>query len=317
MSPQTVRTERDGRVLTVRLDNPPRNFMTGAMVAELDALTRSLADDDSVGAVVLTGAPDDIFITHFDVEEILAGSEGVGGSLSATLAGGALKTVGALERIPGARGGIIEHTPAAGLLALRDIHELFLRMNRLDKVFIAAVNGLALGGGCELALACDLRLMAEGDHRIGLPEVTVGIIPGAGGTQRLARALGPAQALELMLEGRPLRPQEALEAGLVHHVFPSERLLDEAHTIAQRMARRSPAAVAALKRAVYEGASRGLAEGLHIERAEFLSAASTAAARRGMEAYAEQVRRLGDAAPWQDDSLIEPWREGTAVDMTS
>jgi len=316
MAVKTIHSEQSGRVLTVRFDNPPRNFMTTGMVDELSALVRGLEGDDSVGAVVFTGAPDEVFITHFDVEEILASTEGVGGALSATLAGGALKTLGALERIPGARSGVIDRTPAAGLMALRDIHDLFLRMNRLDKVFIAAINGLALGGGCELALACDLRLMAEGDHRIGLPEVTIGIIPGAGGSQRMTRALGPSRALELMLEGTILRPQEALEVGLVHRVLASERLLEEAGEVAERMARRSPAAVAALKRAVYDGASRSLEDGLHIERAQLLAVASTDVARRAMTAYAEQVRAISDAAPWQDDSLIEPWQQGTAVKMT-
>jgi enoyl-CoA hydratase/carnithine racemase len=190
-------------------------------------------------------------------------------------------------------------------------------MNRLDKVFIAAINGVALGGGCELALACDLRIMALGDYRIGLPEITLGIIPGAGGTQRMARALGPARALELMLEGQALTPKEAQKAGLVHRTADSAKLLDEALAIGERLARRSPVAVQALKRAVYEGASRPLAEGLHIERAGFLAASSTTAAKRAMGVYAEEVERLGDAAPWQTESVMERWQSGEAVDMVA
>src|SRR5919204_450474 len=165
-----VRTERDGRVMTVTLDNPPRNFMNAPMV-------------------------------------------------------------------------------------------------RMDKVFIAAINGMATGGGCELTLACDIRIMAEGDFLIGLPETSVGIIPGAGGTQRMARALGPAKAIELILEARPLPPDEALEVGLVHRLARPERLLEEAQATATRLARRSPASVAAAKRAVYEGGSMPLPAGLQLERA--------------------------------------------------
>jgi enoyl-CoA hydratase len=316
MATKTVHTERSGRVLTVTLDNPPRNFMTGAMVSELYEFVAALEKDRSVGAVVITGAPEAIFITHFDVDEIRRGSEGVGATLSSAQAGGGLRLVGAAERLPGMRS-VLERTPAAGVLALRQIHELFLRMNRLDKVFIAAINGLALGGGCELALACDIRIMAEGDGRIGLPETTVGIIPGAGGTQRMARALGPSRALELMLEGRALSPEEARELGLVHRTVAPSALMDEARRTAERLARRSPTTVAALKRAVYEGASRPLAEGLHIERAGFLAAASTPAARRAFDAYVEEVERLGDVAPWQVEEALERWQEGTAVDLTS
>jgi enoyl-CoA hydratase/carnithine racemase len=314
MATSTVRTEQTGRVLTVRLDNPPRNFMTSAMVGELRSLVDRLEGDRSVGSVVVTGAMEGVFITHFDVGEIRRASSGIGASLSSTQAGSGLRAVGAAERVPGLRS-VLERTPVSGIVALRQIHELFLRMNRLDKVFVAAINGLALGGGCELALACDVRIMAEGDGRIGLPEMTLGFIPGAGGTQRMSRVLGPARALELMLEGRALAPHEARKAGLVHRTVAAEALLQDAMETAERLARRSPVAVAALKRAVYEGSSRPLEEGLHIERAGFLAAASTPAARRAMEAYVDEVKRLGDLAPWQVEDALRRWQEGTAVDL--
>src|SRR5215207_5955829 len=142
-----VHTEREGRVLTVRLDNPPHNFMTSAMVGELAAVARSVQDDAGLGAVVLTGVPDDTFITHFDVGEILASAEG-GSRVSTGVARGSLRAVGAIERLPGGKSAL-ERSPAAGAVALRAIHELFLRIGRMDKVWIAAINGTATGGGCE------------------------------------------------------------------------------------------------------------------------------------------------------------------------
>lgn len=315
MANKTVVTERQGRVLIVSLDNPPRNYMTTAMVRELDELTRDLENDSSVGSVVITGAMEGIFITHFDVAEIREGSSRVGATLSSSQAGASLRAVGAIERVPRARSAL-ERSPVSGVIALRAIHELFLRMNRLDKVFIAAINGIALGGGCELALACDIRIMARGEYMIGLPEITLGIIPGAGGTQRLTRAVGASRALEMMLEGRPLDPEGAREAGLVHRTADPGELLEEALATAERLARRSGAAVAALKRAVYEGSSRPITEGLHIEQAGFLAAASTPAARRALEAYAQEAEsRLGEAAPWQIETALKRWQEGTAVDM--
>jgi enoyl-CoA hydratase/carnithine racemase len=314
MATSQVNIERRGRVMIVRLQNPPHNFMTTAMVRELTGLTRELEKDRSVGSVVITGAPADVFITHFDVAEISAGSKRVAATLSPTAAGGGLRAMGALSRVPGARTAL-ERTPAAGAVALRDIHDLFLRMNRLDKVFVAAINGLALGGGCELALACDVRIMARGDHRIGLPEMTLGIIPGAGGTQRMSRLLGRGRALEMMLEARALTPEEATEIGLVHRTAEPERLLGEALATAERLARRSPAAVGALKRAVYEGASMPLEAGLHVERAGFMSSASTEAARKAMKAYAEQVER-GERVPWEAEEELKRWQEGTAIDLT-
>ena len=314
MATPTVHTEQSGRVLTVRLDNPPRNFMTTAMVGELEQLVSRIEGDRSVGAVVITGAPPDRFITHFDVSEIAASSGALSATVSPGQAAGGLRAVGAVQRLPGMRGAIAR-TPAAGVSGLLQIHDVFLRMNRLDKVVIAAINGLATGGGCELALACDLRYMAAGEHRIGQPEILLGLIPGGGGTQRMTRSLGPARALELMLEGWLLTPEEALEAGLVHRVVAPADLLAEAQATAERLARRSPATVAALKRAVYEGGSSPLAAGLHVERAGFLATASTQAARRAMEEYVRQVDQKGDA-PVSDPAEYGPWQDGTAADLT-
>jgi enoyl-CoA hydratase len=313
----TVKTERDGRVMTVTLDNPPRNFMTGAMVRELEELTKELEADASVGSVVITGAHPDSFVTHYDVGEILAGAE-ASPDVSPAVVGPTLRAVGAAARLPGAAEAL-ERTPVAGLIEVHRIHELFLRMNRMDKSFVAAINGTATGGGCELALACDVRIAADGDHMIGQPEILLGLIPGGGGTQRLTRAVGQSRALELILEGRPLSPQEAEEIGLVHRVVPPERLLQEARSTAERLARRSPVAVQAAKRAVYEGSSRPLAQGLQVERTAFMTSAATPQAVRAMREYADQVDRLPDGvlAPAFDEQAREAWREGKAVDLTA
>jgi enoyl-CoA hydratase/carnithine racemase len=211
---KTLETERDGRVMVVRITSPPHNFMDRGMVGELDELTRALERDETIGAVVLTGKPDHLFVTHYDVAEIVSGVRDVGIVPGPALAGGLLRLAGAIKHVPGLRSAA-KRTPVRGLLELHLIHDVFVRMSRMDKVFIAAINGPATGGGCELALACDLRYMADAEIAIGLPEMTIGFNPGAGGTQRLARAVGSGRALEMMLEGETLAPKTAAEAGLV------------------------------------------------------------------------------------------------------
>ena len=305
--------ERRGRVLTARLGNPPHNFMNREMVVELEALLDQLDGDDSVGAVVLTGDHPQAFITHYDVGEILAGSEQFGRSLPPRVTGGALRATGAASRLPGV-GGVLGRSPVAGAIELRRIHDVFLRMNRSDKAFVAAINGIATGGGCELALACDVRLISAEGGPIGQPEILLGLIPGAGGTQRLSRLLGAGRAIELILEGRVLGPEEAAAVGLVHRVVPAADLLDEAAATAERLSRRAPATVAAAKRAVYEGSSKSLPEGLHGERAGFMSVTAAPAALRAMRAYVEEVEERG-SAPFGDEEAIRRWLDGSAVDL--
>jgi enoyl-CoA hydratase/carnithine racemase len=313
--PSTLRIDRDGRVMTVRFDHPPQNFMTREMVAELIELADSLEGDASIGAVVLTGATEGLFITHYDVEEILAGSETMDRAIGAGVADATLRAVGGLSRVPGGSV-LVGRSPASGVAELRAIHDLFLRMGRMDKVFIAAINGPALGGGCEISLACDLRYMAAEAAGIGLPEMSLGFNPGAGGTQRLSHIVGPGRALEMMLEAKALEPQEALDVGLVHRVVPEADLLAEATATATRLSRRAPESVAGLKQAVLEGATRPLPQGLAIEQKWFLSTVSKPAARRAMRAYANQIAG-SEVAPWSRPESLQPWRDGTAADLVS
>ena len=175
--PTTFETERRGRVLVVRIDNPPHNFMTAGMVRELSDLFGSLEGDRSVGAVVLTGKPQGLYITHYDVGEILASVERAGIAAPPWLTSVLLKVLGVVRRIPGLRD-LAERTPLAAVFELYRIHDLFLSMNRSGKVFIAAINGPATGGGCETSIACDIRVMADADIAIGLPEMTIDFNPG-------------------------------------------------------------------------------------------------------------------------------------------
>jgi enoyl-CoA hydratase len=312
--PATLATERDGRVVTVLIDAPPLNFMGRHMVTELDRLTRSLERDRSIRSVVLTGAREGLFVTHYDIAEILAGAEGVGPPAPRLAAAALVRVAGGVRRVAGLRA-LAGRTPARGLLELHRVHDVFRRMNGSDKVFIAAVNGPATGGGCELALACDLRYMADDEGlRIGLPEMTIGLPPGAGGSQRLARALGPSRALEMMLEGRTLAPAEARAAGLVHRVAPAASLRAAAEEAAHRLGRRSPNAIRALKRSVYEGSASGLERGLATERKLFLWAGGSRPARRGMRAFIERIHADG-ASPWADADRLRPWQDGDAIDL--
>ena len=207
-----VKTQRDGRVVIATLENPPHALMTPAMAAELDELSLEADSDDGIGAVVLTGAHPERFLAHFDVGELLRGAKEAP-SLSPGQARAIGGVVRGLGRVP-AVGQAIKNGPAAGVADLHAFHDTLNRLGSSGAVWIAAINGAALGGGCELSLACDLRLLTSGGI-IGQPEVLLGFPPGGGGTQRLSRLIGRARALEIMLEGRPVEAEEALEIGLV------------------------------------------------------------------------------------------------------
>jgi enoyl-CoA hydratase/carnithine racemase len=235
---------REGGVVTLTHANPPRQTITAAGVGELNERLAALEGDASLRVLVLTGAGEGVFIAHYEV-----------GELSAAADGAAKRPAPPPETKAPRR--------------LHFFHELCLRLERLPAVTVAALNGSAAGGGLELALSCDFRLLADGPYRVGLPETLLGIIPGGGGTQRLARLLGTARALDLILHGTLLAPAEALALGVIHRVLPAARFRDETRAFAQGLAERAPLALAAAKRAIRDGAELPLAEGLAVEQEQF------------------------------------------------
>ena len=246
MSFRHLTVSRAGGVVHCALANPPRHTLTAAGVRELHELMDELERDGALRVVVLSGGGEGVFVAHYEVTELADAALGASQSQATSLA-----------------------TSASGARELHAFHRLCMRLEALPAIAIAALNGNAAGGGLELALACDFRLMARGPYALGLPETSVGIIPGAGGTQRLPRLVGEARALDLILHGRLVAPDEALALGLVHRVYEPPVFREEVQAFAQTLAARAPIALAAAKRAIRSGAERPLAEGLALEQEQF------------------------------------------------
>jgi enoyl-CoA hydratase len=244
-----VRVERDGAVATIRLDRPPANAFARPVSLELSEAARAVAADEAIRAVVIWGG-ERIFAAGADIKEMVdAGPEEIAGH------------VGALEQ-------------ACGDVAA------------IPKPVIAAINGFALGGGLEVALACDLRFAAE-DAQLGLPEIKLGIIPGSGGTQRLPRLIGLARARELVLSGRSVDAAEAFEISLVDRVAAAAKIHATAIEEARRYAEGPTLAYAAAKRAL-DASDRPLSEGLRAERDAFVPLFATHDQKEGMRAFLEK-----------------------------
>jgi enoyl-CoA hydratase len=163
----------------------------------------------------------------------------------------------------------------------------FDQISKIKKPIIAAVNGFALGGGCELVMACDIIIASE-SAKFGQPEINLGVIPGMGGTQRLTRALGKYRAMELMLIGEIFSAHDALKWGLVNRVVPGETLIEEAKSIAKKIASKPPLAVQALKASILKASNSYLDDGLAFERQKFNSLFSTHDQKEGMKAFVEK-----------------------------
>jgi enoyl-CoA hydratase len=254
-APDTVLLAASDGIATVTLNRPEvLNALNGRMLEELSRTVGALAEDSSLRAVILTGAGTKAFAAGADIGE--------------------------LRGLPDER--------AAEAQARRG-QALTTALEALRLPVIAAVNGFALGGGCELAMACDIRIASE-NARFGQPEVNLGILPGYGGTQRTLRLLGEGMAMYLCLTGEMIDAQEALRIGLVQRVVPAADLLVEARRIATAIATKAPLAVAATKRAIVEGASLPLADGLALEARLFGAMAATADFREGTQAFLDKRR---------------------------
>jgi enoyl-CoA hydratase len=247
-----LRVDWDGDVAVVTIDRPDKlNALNAEVVAELGQVFRDLREDDAVRGVILTGGGEKAFVAGADIGE-LAKMDSV-----------------------------------SGVAVSRDGQEVFRMIERFPKPVLAAVGGYALGGGCELALACHLRLASE-NARFGLPEVGLGIIPGYGGTIRLARLVGLGRAIELTLTGQQIRAERAHEIGLVSGVVPREELMDRARKLMGTITAKGPVAVRMALESIYGALDATTEEALRHESALFGILASTSDMKEGMSAFLEK-----------------------------
>lgn len=229
--------QHDG-IVVAAYSNPPMNYFVGEGAAELGALIPGWRDP-AVRVVVLTGGVPDRFLTHYSVEELAA--------------------------LAGDRAGMA----AMGTDLNDGYHALVQDLSDLEKPVIAAMSGDTMGGGLELSLGCDIRIAQRGDFSIGFPEVSLGILAGGGGTQRLSRSIGTGPALDFLLRSRIVSPDEALALGIVSEV--ADDPLARALEIARNLVAQSAVALAQTKRSVLRGAQLPLAEGLRVEAEAFLT----------------------------------------------
>lgn len=252
MSDQFVTVSREDAIGFVTLNRPPANSYNAEVMQHLNAAIDQVRADDGIKVVIVQSALERFFSAGADVKAFSSNS------------------------------------PAVNTEMVRYAHEVLVRIGRTPKIFIAAINGHALGGGLEIALACDLRFAGDGKFQLGLPEATLGLLPGNGGTQRLPRLIGKAKALDLMITGRTVGPQEALELGIVDRVFPADGLLSETRAYAEALANGATYAIGLIKLAVNEGMAGNLSAGLSFELEGISQLFKSEDAREGFSAFLEK-----------------------------
>ena len=252
MTFENLLLERDGAVAIVTLNRPKvLNALNHQTLAELSACMASLKADEGVRAIILTGSGEKSFVAGADINELATQS------------------------------------PVEGQAHARRGQLILDAIEQLGKPVIAAVNGFALGGGCELAMACTIRLAAD-SARFGQPEINLGLMPGYAGSQRLPRLVGKGIAMEMLLTGDMVGAQRAYEIGLVNRVVPAAELMTEARTLAQTLAAKAPIAVGFIIDAVNQGLEAPFAVGEYLETSLFGTIASSEDMREGTKAFLDK-----------------------------
>ena len=250
---KVVSVTREGNgVALIHLNRPPANSYDRGLIDDLNAAIDEIRFDESIGAAVLMSDLPKFFSAGADINMF--------------------RTVSSKARA----------------MTILHMHEVLLKMEHTPKVFIAAIGGHCLGGGLEIALATDFRFAAEGEYRLGVPEVTLGLLPGNGGTQRLPRLIGRQKAMELLVTGKPLDPKTAVALGVADRLLPPDQLLPEAIAFAATLAKGPTMAIGEIKLVAKHGLEMPLESALGLERAGIFRLFETADAQEGLRAFAEK-----------------------------
>ena len=261
-----LRIEDKGHYMICYLSNPPSNTLTSSGVAEVHKFLDLIEKNNDLRVLAFTGDGEDVFIKHYEVGE---------------LANSAEKNI---------ESNLTQKDPTE----LHAFHKMLLRFKNLDAIVIAGINGNTAGGGCEFSLGCDLRIMSEGEYFIGLPETSVGILPGGGGTQRLSRLIGSSRALDLILHAKLLSPAEAYNLGVINKLIPKDKFEEELDLYCQDLANRAPIALTQVKKIIHQGLEMPLEDSLLLEQKAFGVTMNSKDAARAMRSLLNSQENIED-----------------------
>lgn len=263
-----LRIVDEGQIVTCYLSNPPTHTLTAEGVIEIHKFLDIMEAKKDLRVLAFTGDGNEVFIKHYEVGELAETAE---------------KNLNKTQ---------VNSDPKE----LHGFHRMLLRLRDLDAIVIAGINGNTAGGGCEFSLGCDLRIMSDGDYKIGLPETSVGILPGGGGTQRLARLIGASRALDLILHARLLTPHEAESYGIINKIIPHKNFHEGLNHYCQDIANRAPIALSQVKKIIHKGLDMTLEEGLLLEQKAFDITMNSEDAAQAMRALLTAEENIEDVS---------------------
>ncbi len=252
MPEELIKTELENSIATITINRPDKlNALNAETITQLYYSLKKIKQNENVSVIIITGSGEKAFVAGADISEIS------------------------------------RHDDISGRIFAMRGQKVFRFIEKMEKPVIAAINGFALGGGCELAIACHLRIASE-NAKFSQPEINLGLIPGYGGTQRLPRLIGRSQALHLLLTGDMIDAQKALDLGLINEISSQEKLLQRAQEIAQLLQKKAPIALRYILQAVFEGQDMSLDSGLNLEAELFGNLCATEDMKEGTKAFLEK-----------------------------